>query len=225
MKIEQLEITLNEWLEKDLKDKNELENRRNELKDELSTLVKEKEQLLRLEKQYNFLKSLSNKRRKRYYLPFLEIALIAMSLIFITAVSIPLTLIMFLMVLNILLSMDIYSIITNNYSKICGDEKVGLNKIFSVLQDLGKTKEEIEVLLVQLDLELFTIEGKISDCKNIISRLNVYLDELSDEISYIQGNINGLSHLRHRHKIEEIMDTQEIVRFVENKKQLKKKPI
>ena len=222
MKIDYIESVLQDLKEEgetELKEvKYEIKNIENILPsytEEIKLIVEEENGLkVLLEHKQNLLKVL------HLYLPIIELPLILSILInLFVGMTFGITE-MLLLAISIIATCDMVYLLDCKYGSIDTDKKL-FNRIFNVLKKSLLSKEEMKERIQELECLKQT---RYEQERMLNTKLGTYITrshELREEMSYIEGNLQALTVIRNRHKVNDLADSMELVKYISDKKELK----
>lgn len=154
------------------------------------------------------------------YLPIIEIPLIAVILtnIFV-GMTFGITEIL-LVLLSVIGACDIAYMLESKYRNIDSNNNT-LNRIINVLKKSLLSKESLNTRINELECSK---NDRFEQERALNAKLGAYVTkshELREEISYIDGNLQALTVIKNRHKVNDLADSMELVRYVSEKKELK----
>ena len=217
MKIDYIESVL-----QDLKDEGETEL--NEIKYEIRSieniLPRYTEEIKMIQEEIAGFKVLLESKSNIFktlhlYIPIIEIPLIAVILtnIFV-GMTFGITEIL-LVLLSVISACDIAYMLENK------NHYNTLNRIINVLKKSLLSKESLNTRINELECSK---NDRFEQERALNAKLGAYVTkshELREEISYIDGNLQALTVIKNRHKVNDLADSMELVRYVSEKKELK----
>lgn len=222
MKIDYIESVL-----QDLKDEGETELK--EVKDEIKSienlLPKHIEEIKMIQEEICGLKLLLESKKNIFkilhlYLPIIELPLILIIMINIfTGMMFGVTEIL-LLALCIISLCDMTYILDSKCRNIDSNNKL-INRFFNVIKKSLLSKEEVNLRIQELECSKNT---RYEQERELNIKLGTYISkshDLREEISYIEGNLQALTVIRNRHKVNDLADSMELVQYVSEKKELK----
>lgn len=183
--------------------------------EEIKLIVEEENGLkVLLEHKQNLLKVL------HLYLPIIELPLILSILInLFVGMTFGITE-MLLLAISIIATCDMGYLLDCKYGSIDTDKKL-FNRIFNVLKKSLLSKEEMKERIQELECLKQT---RYEQERMLNTKLGTYITrshELREEMSYIEGNLQALTVIRNRHKVNDLADSMELVKYISDKKELK----
>lgn len=154
------------------------------------------------------------------YLPIIEIPLILSILInLLIGMTFGITE-MLLITLCIISACDIAYILDYKYRNIDSSTNA-FNRIINVLKKTLLSKEELKKRVQELECLKTSRYEQERALNTKLARYITRTHEIREEISYIEGNLQALTVIRNRHKVNELADSMELVKYVSDKKELK----
>lgn len=183
--------------------------------EEIKLIIEEENGLkVLLEHKQNLLKVL------HLYLPIIELPLILSILInLFVGMTFGITE-MLLLAISIIATCDMGYLLDCKYGSIDTDKKL-FNRIFNVLKKSLLSKEEMKERIQELECLKQT---RYEQERMLNTKLGTYITrshELREEMSYIEGNLQALTVIRNRHKVNDLADSMELVKYISDKKELK----
>lgn len=183
--------------------------------EEIKLIIEEENGLkVLLEHKQNLLKVL------HLYLPIIEFPLILSILInLFVGMTFGITE-MLLLAISIIATCDMGYLLDCKYGSIDTDKKL-FNRIFNVLKKTLLSKEEMKERIQELECLKQT---RYEQERMLNTKLGTYITrshELREEMSYIEGNLQALTVIRNRHKVNDLDDSMELVKYISDKKELK----
>ena len=127
---------------------------------------------------------------------------------------------MLLLAISIIATCDMVYLLDCKYGSIDTDKKL-FNRIFNVLKKSLLSKEEMKERIQELECLKQT---RYEQERMLNTKLGTYITrshELREEMSYIEGNLQALTVIRNRHKVNDLADSMELVKYISDKKELK----
>ncbi len=172
----------------------------------------------------NILSIKENKRSLfRVLRPLLEFALMILASVLIVMSIESLSVFIILLACFILgLSTDALNIIQQDYIKITEENDSIIRIIISALYNITKKRN---ILSIDMDEYLSAEEIINSEIKKMeaeMSKNRSQHDSIKEEISFLEGNATAVNWLINKYNFEEMPNENPLVRFIEDKKELKK---
>lgn len=118
----------------------------------------------------------------------------------------------------IALTTDAIQTINSSYLLLSDEEKNIFKRISKSIKMMMMSKKNIRRRLVGSIIENQNNENDIKKIKDKIKRKEVRVEELKDEMSYIEGSLIGINKVIEKNIIDELDNDHEIVEFVSHKK-------
>lgn len=186
-------------------------------KDELDIIKEEKERLERIKE------ALENKIKRAYlFLPIFEIPLFLVIIFFCMFSSVGMNVKTLLFVVEFAICFDVSYNFNFNYAMM--SDKLGIVAcIKDVLTKCFINKEKILRELENIkELESISSE-ELEKLESELSSLRSQVDDTRDNLSYLEGNIQGIEYLAKRKYFDSISDDNQVVVYINEKMELRKR--
>lgn len=186
-------------------------------KDELDIIKEEKERLERIKE------VLENKIKRAYlFLPIFEIPLFLVIIFFCMFSSVGMNVKTLLFVVEFAICFDVSYNFNFNYAMM--SDKLGivacikdvLTKCFINKEKILRELENIKELESASSEELEKLESELSSLRSQV-------DDTRDNLSYLEGNIQGIEYLAKRKYFDSISDDNQVVVYINEKMELRKR--
>lgn len=186
-------------------------------KDELDIIKEEKERLERIKD------VLESKAKKIYlFLPIFEIPLFLVIILFCMFSSVGMNIKILLFVVEFAICFDVSYNFNFNYAMMSG--KTGIVAcIKDVLTNCFTNKEKILRKIENIkELESISSE-ELEKLESELLSLRSQADDTRDNLSYLEGNIQGIEYLTKRKYFDSISDDNQVVVYINEKMELRKR--
>lgn len=173
----------------------------------------------------NYALSIRDDKKKllRFLSPILEfLVLIVGSLITVLIIQASTGILVLFLCALFGLVFDAINVIQKEYSRVSNKDKGLMGRLLEVFNNIFAKSERLAIQMDGYFEQEQLLNGEIKELQEKMSHHRNDCDKLSDEVCYIDGNIYAVDCLIDKYKMEDMNNELPLVKFIEEKKELKK---
>lgn len=165
----------------------------------------------------------NKKKLLRFFSPIVEFLILAIgSLLTVVVIEASTGILVLFLCVLFGFAIDALTVFQRDYSQVSNKDKKILKRFMEALINILSNSEKLEHKIDDYEIETESLNSEIKKLEEEVSHHRNDRDKLNDEVSFIDGNIYAVDCLIDKYKMEEMNNELPLVRFIEEKHELKK---